>query len=174
MAAGGARAAAGDAVVGVLDSVGEFAVAAFRKGLGEMGHAQGRNVAIDVRTTEQYDLAALAAELVRRRVAVIAAIGGPSAPAAKAVTAAIPVVFAIGGDPVELGLVTSLNRPGGNVTGVTFFTAQLLQKQVGLLHELVPRPPCSAYSSTPTTGAHRPTPPACRRRCARSAAKRSL
>ena len=126
-------------VIGVLNSVGAFAVTAFRKGLGEVGYAEGHNVALDVRTTEQYDLAALAADLVRRQVAVIAAIGGPSAPAAKAATAAIPVVFAIGGDPVELGLVASLNRPGGNVTGATFFTAQLLQKQVGLLHELVPK-----------------------------------
>jgi hypothetical protein len=126
-------------LIGVLDSVGAFAVTAFRKGLGEIGFAEGRNVLIDVRTTEQYQLAALAAELVRRQVAVIAAIGGPAAPAAKAATATIPVVFAIGGDPVELGLVTSLNRPGGNVTGVTFFSAQLLQKQVGLLHEVLPK-----------------------------------
>ena len=127
-------------VIGVLDSVGASAVAAFRGGLGEMGYVEGRNVSIELRTTDQNDrLPALAAELVRDQVTVIAAIGGPSAPAAKATTATIPIVFSIGGDPVELGLVSSLNRPSDNITGVTFFAAQLLQKQLGLLREVVPK-----------------------------------
>jgi putative ABC transport system substrate-binding protein len=125
-------------VIGILDTAGALAVAAFLRGLTETGHIEGRNVAIDLRATDQNDrLPALAAELVRRQVAVIAALSGPSAPAAKAATATIPIVFSIGGDPVELGLVSSLNRPGGNITGVTFFAAQLLQKKVGLLREVV-------------------------------------
>ena len=126
-------------VVAILDSVGTSAVDAFRSGLRQTGYVEGRNVALELRTTEQNDrLAALTAELVRDQVAVIAAIGGPSAAAAKAATATIPIVFSIGGDPVELGLVSSLNRPGGNITGVTFFAAQLLQKELGLLREVVP------------------------------------
>jgi putative ABC transport system substrate-binding protein len=126
-------------VVGILNSSRAENVAEFRKGLAEAGYVAGRNVAVELRSTVQYGrVAALAAELVSRRVDVIAAIGGPAAPAAKAATATIPIVFSIGGDPVELGLVPTLNRPGGNVTGVTFFAAQLLQKQIGILHELVP------------------------------------
>jgi ABC-type uncharacterized transport system substrate-binding protein len=127
-------------VVGILATAGTGAVVAFRKGLSETGHVEGRNVALELRSTEQYAQApALAAELVQHRVAVIAAIGGFAAPAAKAATATIPIVFSVGGDPIELGLVTSLNRPGGNITGVTFFAAQLLQKQVGILHDLLPK-----------------------------------
>jgi putative tryptophan/tyrosine transport system substrate-binding protein len=127
-------------VVGVLDSVGDAIVLpAFRSGLSEMGYAVGRNVALDVRSTDQNDrLLALAKDLASSNVAVIAALGGPSAPAAKAATTTIPIVFSLGGDPVELGLVDSIARPGGNITGVTFFTAQLLQKQVGLMRELLP------------------------------------
>lgn len=127
-------------VVGILDSVGERAVAAFRSGLSEMGYVEGSNLTIELRTTDQNNqLPTLATGLVQNRVAVIAAIGGPSAPAAKAATATIPIVFSIGGDPVELGLVKSINQPGGNITGVTFFAAELLQKQLGLLREVVPK-----------------------------------
>ena len=127
-------------VVGLLNSAGAKWTTAVLSGLAETGHVDGRNVAIELHASEQYgEFPAIAAELVRRRVAVIAAIGGLAAPAAKAATTTIPIVFSIGGDPVELGLVTSLNRPGGNITGVTFFAAQLLQKQVGLLHDIVPK-----------------------------------
>ena len=127
-------------VIGILDDTSSRWVDAFRQGLKEGGLIEGRDVTTDVRSTEQYpELRPLAEQLVQRRVALIAALGGIPAKVAKAATATIPIVFAIGGDPVEVGLVPNLNHPGGNITGATFFAAQLLQKQVDLLHNLVPR-----------------------------------
>ena len=114
---------------------------AFRSGLTEMGYFEGRNVAIEYRWAEgQYDrLPALTTDLVNRLVSVIVAAGAPTVFAAKAATSTIPIVFTTGGDPVELGIVPSLSRPGGNVTGATFLGSMAGPKQIGLLRDLVPK-----------------------------------
>jgi putative ABC transport system substrate-binding protein len=131
-------------------------VAAFRQGLGESGFVEGQNVAIAFRWAEgHYDrLPALAAELVDLRVNVLFAAGGPpSAFAAKAGNATIPIVFSAVNHPVELGLVASLNRPGGNVTGMSMFTAEIAAKNVSLLKEMVPSVTVVAYLINPTNPA---------------------
>ena len=142
-------------VIGFLNggSAAQWAhlVVAYRRGLSETGYVEGRNVAIEFRWAEgQYDLLpAMAADLVRRRVTVIASGGGdPPALAAKGATTTIPIVFTSGGDPVKSGLVKSLNRPDGNVTGVGSFTLVTGSKRLGLLRELV-RPVTVAVLTNP-------------------------
>ena len=147
-------------VIGFLSSrsPGESAgvIAAFRRGLDETGFIEGRNLAIAFRWAEgRYDrLPALAAELIELRVAALLAAGGPPAAlAAKAATATIPIIFSAANDPIALGLVASLNRPGGNVTGMAMFTSGLGAKNVGLLRELMPAAAAIAYlvnSSNPS------------------------
>lgn len=141
----GAQAQRRTPVIGFLNgqSASELphAVAAFQEGLNGMGYVDGRNVAIEYRWAEgrPEKLAALAADLAQRKVDVIASTGGdPVALAVKKARASVPAVFVIGGDPVALGLVASLNRPGGNITGVTQITVELDPKRLEVLHELMP------------------------------------
>ena len=133
-------------VIGVLSSTSPggdlHRIAAFRKGLREVDYIEGQNVAIEYRgAASQYDrLPGLATDLVRDQVSLIVTLGGaPAARAAKAATATIPIVFYVGGDPVEQGLVASLNRPGGNLTGVSSLNTELGPKRLELLHEAVPK-----------------------------------
>jgi putative tryptophan/tyrosine transport system substrate-binding protein len=142
-------------VIGLL-SANQFddrELAAVRRGLGEAGYVEGRNVAIEGRSAiGQYDrLPALAADLANRRVSVILAIGGTaSAVAAKKATTTIPIVFANGGDPVRVGLVSSLNRPGGNITGISFFVTTLGAKRLELLRDLVPAATAIGFLANPS------------------------
>ena len=143
-------------VIGLLDSRAsgnsEQLRAAWRQGLQDTGFVEGRNVAIEYRFAENQNdrLPALAANLVQRQVTVVAAFGTPASLAAKTATATIPMVFETGGNPIELGLVTSLSRPGGNVTGVTQSNVEVAPKRLELLHELLPKVQVMALLVDPT------------------------
>lgn len=145
-------------VIGLLHPTSFDAIAdrlrAFRQGLKDNGYVEGENVAIEYRFAEGHvdRLPALATELVRRQVAVIVATSTSSSLAAKAATTTIPIVFAVGEDPVALGLVASLARPGGNLTGINFFNFEIVAKRLELLRELVPGAEKVALLINPTTG----------------------
>jgi putative ABC transport system substrate-binding protein len=127
-------------------------LAEFRKGLSEIGYVEGQNVMIEYRSANgQADrLPALAADMVQRRVAVIATMANNAAVAAKATTTTIPIVFTVGGDPIKMGLVDSLNRPGGNITGVSFLSSDIVTKMLEALHELMPKAERIAALVNPT------------------------
>jgi putative ABC transport system substrate-binding protein len=137
-------------------AVSPYQMAALRKGLGEQGYFEGRNFVFEARSTENFDrMPALAAELVARRVAVIFTFSNlNAAQAAKAATSTIPIVFTLGADPVLQGLVASLNRPGANVTGVSFLASEMEPKRLELLGELVPQGATIAYLANPANPAN--------------------
>jgi putative ABC transport system substrate-binding protein len=143
-------------VVGFLHSASpeqvRYQVAAFRRGLNQAGYVEGRNVMIEYRWAEGFNdrLPALTIDLVSRRVAVIFAGGNAAAQVAKPASNSVPIVFAIGADPVELGLVQSINRPGGNITGVSFLSTALTAKSLEILHEAVPNKVVIAAVVNPT------------------------
>jgi putative tryptophan/tyrosine transport system substrate-binding protein len=151
-----ARAQRAMPVIGLLSSTSsrDYApmIAAFRKSLGEAGFVEGQNVKIEyLWADEHYDrLPALAADLVRRQVNVIVAATTPAALALKPATATIPIVFAIGGDPVRTGLVDSLSRPGGNLTGAAHINVEIAPKRLELLHELMPKTKVAGLLVNPT------------------------
>ena len=147
-------------VIGYMDTASASTTAhfveAFRRGLSAAGYDEGRNVAIEYRWSDgDYDkLPALAAELVRRQVAVIATINTPTILAAKAATQTIPIVFGVGVDPIKFGLVTSFNRPEGNLTGITQLNIEMEAKRVQLLHELMPAATSIALLINPSSPAY--------------------